>query len=1199
MNPDSPRLISLPLIDQAPGSHALATETVTLRKIDDVLESDALATETVTLRKNQTPEFPGFTNVYEGIGEVEVEGGIDRRHFLTLSTAAAAALALSGCRRPELGILPYAQSPDAIVPGQAIFYATSMPRPGGCLPLIVECHEGRPTKIEGHSKHPLTSTDPDPKAYSTGTTDVFAQASILDLYSPDRSREPRFRGEGGFTPKTWSDFDDAAGSLFTALKEHSGNLHILVEDHPSPALRLLRKAMTEAYAEAVWYTHEPIDNSNMREGTRLAFGKPYQVHYRLDHALRILALDADFLGVDQEMVLHARGFMARRSPPEVRKRKRLASQPLPDTKVDAHNLAKDLNRLYVVENTYTVTGGMADHRLRLPASQIADYIILLARAVAAKTGAKLPDGIATAKTGIPAISPWLDVVAEDLASARGESVVMVGYRQPPIVHALAQFINEALGSLKEKDGPVELREWTEENKSLADLKKALAGGKVSTLVILGGNSVLTAPADLEFGKTMSEATCTVDVKVGEKTEKRTLPTTIIRAGLFFDETSEKATWHLPLSHYLESWGDAETSDGTYSIVQPMIAPLYGTRSALELLIQWTGWDKALSASDAKAKVFDLVKQSFGERTGKKDDASFKQFIHQGFAPGTARPTVKPPLKADGLSATLASFVPAVVSDESPEVSIHPSNTIYDGRFATNIWMMELPDPITKLSWDNAALLSPATARRLKVKQGDIIEIKAGKRTAKLPVFVQPGQADNSISVSLGYGKLRVSRANEGGGFDIYTLRSSEQLHFATAQVKATGERYELVVTQEHGTIPNEKREDILRDASLARYSIHPGPARHGETEFHEGHNEPGDNPFSRFQYGYGDKAKLGNRKLTEKERIGLDLSKPEKLTGEMQWGMVVDLNSCTGCNACMVACQSENNIPVVGKGEVKRNREMYWISIHRYFTTHYFYSGTEDEAPPIRETTEDEAEPRIVMQPMMCQHCERAPCESVCPVNASAHSPEGLNLQVYNRCIGTRYCSNNCPYKVRRFNWFDFNQRHLDKLRVPTFLGEVNAGSGDNPDSLSPKGVPETVKMQKNPEVTVRMRGVMEKCTYCIQRIEKAKVTAKVQAVKTHADRLNSPDTRPPEDPLQSMFTLRQNDGWKVVVPDGVLTTACAQACPSQAIVFGDVNDPHSRVYRLKQLEEEYLVLGMLNTAPRTSYLPRLRNLNPKMGDGT
>ncbi|MFM8274731.1 MAG: 4Fe-4S dicluster domain-containing protein, partial [Gemmata sp.] len=776
----------------------------------------------------------------------------------------------------------------------------------------------------------------------------------------------------------------------------------------------------------------------------------------------------------------------------------------------------------------------------------------------------------------------------------------VGPRQPAWVHALAHSLNDALGNYTA--GVAEFRDAPPEalDKGLADLAGEMALGRVSTLVIIGGNPVFNAPADARFAEEMAK-----------------VPTTI-RLGLFFDHTSEKSTWHLPLAHHLEGWSDTESSDGGLCCVQPLIAPLNGHRSAgadaparggrtavevLALLLQAPGPDEKPVTGYAAAQkaAYHYVRRAFSERTGLAPaapnfDEQFNRYKQLGFLPAgpeqakalgfakhDERARAPKPVGANHVwvaAALAAAPLPGPPNRTDIEVTFHPSYALSDGRGAMNPWLQELPDPITKLVWDNAALISPATAKAFNISTNDIVEVKVGERTASLPALVLPGQADFCVALAYGhFGQMRIAHVPHGGGTDVFPLRRQSAMHTATyCKLERTARRGDLVVTQEHGHIPEGR--DVVRDLD-----VNTRPET-GERPHAEPGPKSGPPPDGRvtgaalkggFQGGYGNAPQGPAPAAGQQQRFPLDLARPELLDSQFQWGMVIDLAACTGCSACVVACQAENNIPVVGKHEVKRNREMHWLRID-----HYFLDGTDD--------------PRVAAQPVACVHCEAAPCEQVCPVSAAVHSPEGLNLQVYNRCIGTRYCSNACPYKVRRFNWFDFNKRRLDELRVPTPLARGGASRADT-------GVPETLKMQKNPDVSVRMRGVMEKSTYCVQRVERGKYGAKIAATEVAQGRRTIPTEaayrttagavpayKKPQNPRAAGYDL-DSEG-RVIVPDGTVVTACEAACPSRAITFGNTLDPASRVAQLKAREREYLLLGELNTKPRTSYLPRLRNLN-------
>jgi molybdopterin-containing oxidoreductase family iron-sulfur binding subunit len=959
--------------------------------------------------------------------------------------------------------MPYTKPPVEVVPGLPNYYATAMPRPGWASPILVESHEGRPTKIEGNPKHPD----------SAGSTDAIAQASVLDLYDPDRF-SPVLRADEG---STWDAYDAFAADHFDALHRRKGRgLYVLSDDAQSPSIDLLREHLRAVMPEARWHTYEPISPSNARSGATLAFASTVVPRFHLDRAKVVLALDCDFLGLEEEGGRHLLEFANAR---------RLEAR------------SDSMNRLYAVEGRFSLTGGMADHRLRIPASHVRDYTFALARAVFAGSGVaqSLQRALEASALGSEGIwnpsptpknnsrpdasrratvaGPWIEEVATDLKAHAGRSLILAGRRQPPLVHALVHAMNASLGNF---DKTVELRSGasTTAAGTLTELAGAIGKGRVDTLVILGGNPAYNAPADLEFATLMKRVQTTV------------------RLGLHADETSAAATWHLPAAHYLESWGDGRTTDGTIVPIQPLIEPLSGGRTALQVVAQLAAY--------ATTVPIEIVRRSFRKASGVGEadfEAAWRRFLHDGLLPGSAHPVVKPALKWDSVAAAVGTAEPASgrLSAERLELVLDPDAKVHDGRFANNGWLQELPEPVTKLTWDNAAALSPETARVLGVASGDVVRLDLAGRTLEIVAQVVPGQADFSIAVPLGYGRRIKGRIGHGVGANAYVLRTTTAPDFAVGLKAAkTGRTHALACTQDHFTM--EGRE-LVREQPLAELRAQTAP--------------PPSEPES-----------------------GEILTRPA-LDGEHQWGMVIDLNTCVGCNACMVACQSENNIPIVGKDEVSRGREMHWIRLDRYF------SG-------------DPNDPGLIHQPVACVHCESAPCEVVCPVNATVHSDEGLNVQVYSRCIGTRYCANNCPYKVRRFNFFNYNERPLDQLR----LGPV-----------AENGMAESLKMQKNPDVTVRIRGVMEKCTYCVQRIERGKIGARVAA----------------------------GESGHTAVLDGTIVPACAQACPARAIVFGDLSDPESRVSRLKTHPRQYSLLGELNTRPRTTYLSRVRNPNPKMPD--
>jgi MoCo/4Fe-4S cofactor protein with predicted Tat translocation signal len=1020
------------------------------------------------------PELHGLLAEHAPRHAAELGGALDRRRFLQLMAASIGLAGLAGCRRPELEILPYSKTPDDVIPGLPTFYATAMPRPGGAFPVLAESHEGRPTKIEGNPGAPD----------SLGSTDAFAQASILDLYDPDRSRSVL----KGSEPSSWDAFDAWAAPHFAALRKAGGKgLYVLAEDIESPSLALVRAHLKETMPAASWHAYEPIGADNPRNGAALAFDGPAEPQYDFAKAGVVLALDCDFLGLEDRGVNHVRGFAEARA---------------------AGARGGPMARLYAVEPTYTLTGGMADHRLRLPASHVQEYALALAQEIlvdprfvqvpGSKDGA-FRDKLKAFKPRIAIAPHWVDKVADDLRAHRGRGIIIAGRRQPPLVHALAHALNEALGN---HGATITFRRPPSRDAgTLAELTKALVTGKVNTLVILGGNPAYNAPADLPLLDGLRRVEHT------------------IRLGTHVDETSARASWHLPMAHYLESWGDGRTSDGTVVPIQPLIEPLFGGRTALEVVAQLAGFETTSPYEIARRALRGFLKE------GEDLDVAWRQFLHDGFRDGTARPTVKPGLKYPALAEALDGPKPEPppqlrldapgrrpaqtaarpapppaglpsppqLSEDNLEVVFLRDAKVDDGRFANNGWLQEAPEPISKLTWDNAALIGPTTARDLGVSTGDVVRLSRAGRTMEIVALVLPGQADYSIAVALGYGRTAAGRVGDGVGFNTYPLRTSDAPDFTAGVKLARAYRtYSLAITQEH-------------DKAAAQEAERREPAREQDV---------GEKPEPREEHE--------------------DIYDRPAFASYHQWGMAIDLNLCVGCNACLVACQAENNVPIVGKDEVRRGREMHWIRNDRYF------SG------------EDENDPGMIHQPVACQHCEAAPCEVVCPVNAAAHSEEGLNLQAYNRCIGTRYCANNCPYKVRRFNWFNYNERPLDKLRL---------------GPLTEKGMAETLKMQKNPDVTVRIRGVMEKCTYCVQRIERAKIGARVAA--------------------------GDSDDYKV--PDGTIVPACAQACPARAIVFGDISDRDSKVSQAKAQGRDYALLGELNTRPRTTYQARLRNPNPAM----
>ncbi len=1008
-----------------------------------------------------TPEFRGWLTREFPQGAAEMTGGeVSRRNFLQLMGAsmALAGLSFAGCRRPEKHLVPFTRGVEWSIPGKPLFYTTSRPTRRGYAPLVATTHDGRPTKIEGNPLHPV----------SKGTTDLFAQSSVLDLYDPERARY--FVKDG--KQSDGAAFEKALDEILQGSGDGDG-LALLLEKDSSPTRERLRGEIAKKFPKATWAVYEPLGTELAEQAVAVAFGEGVEAVALIDKADVILSLDCDFLGIEGD-VNTIREFSARRkvSGPESK-----------------------MNRLYVAENRYTITGGIADHRVRIPVSQIGAFALALAAEIAV-TAKDAVLGEAVKTFGAPAVkfsAEWIKYSAEDLVASKGASLVLAGSRQPAAVQVLVAAINAALGNIGKTIVGRKLS--AKPAQTIAELAKDITDKKVKTLVIVGGNPVYNAPSDLNWPEL-----------------QKSVPT-VIRLGHGEDETSHLSHWNAPLAHYLESWGDGLAADGSYMSVQPMILPLFGGWSELDLLAKIAGQPKPAGP--------ELVQETF-KAVAKPQDftVAWAKFLHDGFLADSAAQSVALAFNGGAAGTFVAdkSAFPALAED-AYEVVFTGCAKVDDGRFNNNGWLQEIPDPITKITWDNAAMISPATAKKLGVEDNDIIEITVEKRSLKVAVIKAPGHADGSISIALGYGRTVVGRVGKGTGFDAYPLRTTAQLYFVTgATAKATGDSYPLALTQEHWALEG-RGGDLTREATLNEYKADPDFAKTMGMDAHIPAN------------------------------VSLYTNPPLNSAASLDphaWGMVVDLNTCIGCSACMVACQSENNIPIVGKEQVMEGREMHWIRTDRYFAS----------------TDENDADPEMVSQPMMCQHCENAPCETVCPVNATVHSEDGLNVMAYNRCIGTRYCANNCPFKVRRFNFFDYNQRDvLGHVKGHPFTG-LHAWN-----LTAPKGTEDTIKLSKNPNVTVRMRGVMEKCTFCVQRIQEAKIATKV-AVRDSGD---------------------------VRIPADAFKTACAQACPADAITFGDINNPDSAVSKLKASERGYRLLEYLNIHSRVTYLARIRNPNTKM----
>ena len=989
---------------------------------------------------NESPESRAFLEREFPEGASELPEGITRRDMITLLGASMSIAGLAGCdigRRPVENIVPYVNAPEDIVPGIPRYYATTMPFRRSAYGLIVESHEGRPTKLEGNPSHPST----------LGASSSRVQASVLGLYDPDRSQTVRLKG----APKSWADFVTAWAELAKAHAADGGaGLAILSESFSSPTLARMAAELRARYPRSQWATYDAVSDENRLAGLRQATGRDVDLLLRFDRASVILTLDADPLLTDAEMIRHARGFADGRR---------------------AGASGGVMNRLYAVEGVYSLTGAMADHRLRLESRQIAPFLAGLAARLAAPGLSAVASAKVDATSSAGAVagvdSRWLDALAKDLQANRGKGLIVAGERQPAAVHAAVCALNTHLGNTGSTVSYYETKDAVLPSAgSLASLVSAMKAGTTQTLVVLGGNPVFDAPADLDFAAAMEKVPHSIAL------------------GHTVDETSSKAEWHIPHAHYLESWGDARAVGGMLSVVQPLILPLFGGRTTVEVV--------GLMVADKDRPGYDIVRDTWKPILGEAEfDKKWNRVLHDGLLAGSELTevalTVKAEtfaglglLRAEGASAGQA----AAGSASGLEIVFVPSPSLHDGRFANDGWLQELPDPITKLTWDNPALVSPKTAETLGLANEDVVRVDYSGRSLELPVFLVPGMADGVVALTLGYGRSHAGRVGSGVGFDAFKVRSSKAPGFDSGvTLSKVARTYPLSATQEHGSMEGRP---VVRESTLTELRSPEAPKE-----------AP---------------SKLG---VFPEHTPHFSLWKEHTYDQGHQWGMTIDLNSCIGCNACMVACQSENNIPVVGKIQVAKGREMHWLRVDRYFAG------------------DPSGNAEIVFQPIPCMHCEDAPCEQVCPVAATVHNGEGLNVMVYNRCIGTRYCSNNCPYKVRRFNFFNFT-----------------------------KDTPDVLKLAMNPDVTVRARGVMEKCTYCTQRINRVKIDARLAGRE---------------------------------VRDGDVKTACQQACPAAAIEFGDIRDTSSRVAKAKADPRNYALLEELNTKPRTTYLSKVRNPNPDL----
>ena len=1057
-------------------------------------------------------EFP------EGASMLE---GVQRRGFMKLMAASfgLAGLGMTGCRRPEHTILPYGKSPEELIPGVPNFYATSMPSAHGFTPLIVESHQGRPTKIEGNPSY----------VPNGGGTSIYAQASVLDLYDPDRSKSSLLKSKT--KDNSWDEIAQVDVKKNLAKWMDDGKVAILADKSCSTARLELSKQLKAK--GVIWAEYEAIDltNPEINLGKEIGASGGLRLVPNLGKASRILSLDSDFLGNREPFSLaNTRSLMKGR-------------------KVFSANDAKKMNRVYSVESDLTITGGVADHRLRLESSQFIAFANLLAAEILQlrKSGDKgLIDRLNKRGSSLTIHSKWIKECAKDLCSKPESSAIIPGSHLPTEVHVLCYAINHALGCLGNTI-QYQLTEYSES--SLSDLKKATEDGLVDTLIILSGNPVLTSSSfDWED----------ITSKIKNK----------VHLGSSLNETSLVCDYHIGQSHYLESWDEGKTWDGTSIVpVQPLLAPLFETFSDLELLLILLG---------SPENTHDFVKSLQEKRASSN---SFEDFLRLGVE--KLAPSYYSELFPLAKLAKNKGKLPNQPSYEKLEVLLIPDFHSWDGRFANNGWMQECPDPISKLTWDNAFLISSALAKSLQEKYPslgllpeptmlnksgqiapDAANFDHGKQKAPIvklsinenifiegPLYVQPGLADYTIVASLGLGRNEVGRVGQGTGYNAYPFLDTRSNRIVEeVSLTPTGEFETLANVQEHWSMEGRA---IVREGNAEEYISDEAFASHMGAESHSpkiwGKDQEADLAF---------KSQTTPRGNSSYEHPDHNHEKSET-PGLHQWGMAIDLNQCTGCSACVVACQSENNIPIVGKDQVLRGREMHWIRLDRYF------SSTQ------RDGAELPSDVQVSFQGVACMHCETAPCETVCPVNATVHDEEGLNAMAYNRCVGTRYCANNCPYKVRRFNFFDWNKRQTDEL----YKGPLGKKNDPLPD------------MSKNPDVTVRMRGVMEKCTYCVQRIQESKIQVKINAQRSALLETGKDG---------SDIELSQDD---IKVPDGTIKTACQQVCPSDSISFGDISDPDSEVSRLKNNPRDYSVLGYLNTRPRTTFLAKVRNPNKYMPD--
>ncbi len=1085
-------------------------------------------------------EFPQGSSVIEG-----AEAETTRRSFLKLmgASTALAGFGMAACRRPEAYILPYTKAPEWVIPGKATYYASSMPRATGATPLVVTTFEGRPTKLGPNALHP-----------DSDGTDAFAQASILDLYSPSRSRG--FQNSGKAAKR--ADFEQSLAAL---AADKAGKVGFLFGADDSPTRARLTKELGKKFSAAKFYQYEALTGD-----ATAALGDGVKLVADFAVADRILSLDCDFVGTDTQGPVTP--FFDRRKPEG-----RTYEQAPDQTR---------MNRLYSVEAAFTLTGGMADHRLRVSPSQVNTVAAQIAR------GLGVTISVATVS---PALEDqhqldWVAGIVADLKANAGKSLILAGSRQSLSVHLLAHAMNEALGNIGAGKPLLAVQTEATGLGNLAQLKQDIDAGSVETLVMLTpSNPVYDAPADLKFPESMAKLKAS------------------FHCGMRTDASANAATWHIPAAHYLESWSDARSARGTYTVVQPMILPLYpDCVSEFELLLALLSDDGKLLNGEgekgAASPAYDAVRATFAE-VGGAGDASWKKLLRDGFLPDSVYQTATPSPRADA-SAPLTASAPTTAS---LEVIFATDASLFDGRWIDNGWLQEAPDPVSKLTWDNVALIAPKTAKALGIyeqiiaiepvspltgiknaprspddeaenRKSRMITVEVNGASLDIPVLVSFGQAENTLVIPLGYGQgydehdeLKrgpFNQANVGlvgmnRGFNAYPLRTSSTSYFATgAKVKKIAGRYSVALTQEH---------NAMYGRALAReISTLPSPEKGSFND------QLANVPLQGNDSHAPKNISLYKPVTSSTFHPGPD-GKPETFLSDPlhQWGMSIDLSSCMGCNACLVACQSENNIPIVGKSQVAMGREMHWIRMDRYFAVQDKFINSEGREVDTPEWVRDN--PVLVPQPVACVQCEAAPCETVCPVNATVHTEDGLNAMAYNRCIGTRYCANNCPYKARRFNYFDYNKRN------PVIAHNLYKGP------FGVKQVGEAPHLQKNPNVTVRMRGVMEKCTYCVQRLKDSVIRQK-RGQKQEVLAAGKPST----EVQVTTATLR--------IPVDSVKTACQDACPANAISFGNLLDEDKSVMgRSKKIARKYDLLNYIGTKPRTSYLARVKNPNKDMPD--